>query len=144
MCIHPTFAVSVGVLFKRKVATAVVFCWLCLSFQNIEAKIPDGIESFTTTRSEKKQRAISSAISLLTNKKTRDLIMILNSKRFVEIFVNTLEQKKHHEAKLKEGLKDLAIKHMELQNSLSLVWPKQEATVAKTRDLKKVCLMEGL
>ncbi|CAH1444679.1 unnamed protein product [Lactuca virosa] len=100
--------------------------------------MPDGSESFTTTRSEKKQRAVSSAISLLTNKKTRDLIMILNSKRFVEIFVSTLEEKKHHEAKLKEGLKDLAIKHMELQNSLSSVWPKQEAAVAKTRELKKV------
>lgn len=38
---------------------------------------------------------------------------------------NTLEEKKRHEIKLKEGLKDLASKRMELQNSLSSSWPKQ-------------------
>lgn len=45
--------------------------------------------------------------------------------RFLERFVSTLEEKKHHEAKLIEGLKDLASRRMELQNSLSSFWPKQ-------------------
>lgn len=54
----------------------------------------------------------ASNIGLLTN-------------RFLERLVSTLEEKKHHEAKLKDGLKDLAVKRMELQNSLSSVWPKQ-------------------
>lgn len=39
--------------------------------------------------------------------------------------MNTLEEKKHHEIKLKEGLKDLAVKRMELQNASSSSWPKQ-------------------
>ena len=39
--------------------------------------------------------------------------------------MSSLEEKKHHELKLKEGLKDLAAKRMELQNSLSSSWPKQ-------------------
>ncbi|CAB4286831.1 unnamed protein product [Prunus armeniaca] len=82
---------------------------------------------------------VSLAISLLTNRKTRDLIMILNSKRFLDRLVSSLEEKKHHEVKLKDGLKGIAAKRMELQNSLSSSWPKQEAALAKTRELKKLC-----
>jgi len=95
---------------------------------------------------------ISMAISLLTNKKSRDLIMILNSKRCVRIknlcqgitvsttasdiciclsnrfldrLVSELEEKKHREVKLRESLKDVGRRRMELQNSLSAIWPKQ-------------------
>ncbi|KAL8463934.1 hypothetical protein ACS0TY_033755 [Phlomoides rotata] len=82
---------------------------------------------------------ISLAISKLTNRKTRDQIMILNSKRFLDRLVTTLEEKKHLEVKLKEGLKDLYAKRLELQNSLSSSWPKQEAALVKTRELKKLC-----
>ncbi|KAL7600390.1 hypothetical protein Lser_V15G26358 [Lactuca serriola] len=111
-----------------------------LSLQHqVQAVAPFVLQQYTSDAIQSMLSDVSSAISLLTNKKTRDLIMILNSKRFLERLVSTLEEKKHHEAKLKEGLKDLAIKRMELQNSLSSVWPKQEAAVAKTRELKKVC-----
>ncbi|KAL7170547.1 hypothetical protein ACSBR2_035424 [Camellia fascicularis] len=60
-------------------------------------------------------------------------------KMFLDRLVSTLEEKKHHEVKLKEGLKDLSAKRMELQNSLTSLWPKQEAALAKTRELKKLC-----
>ncbi|KAJ4827539.1 hypothetical protein Tsubulata_035996 [Turnera subulata] len=92
---------------------------------------PDAIETMVS--------AVSSAITLLTNGKTRDLIMILNSKRYLDRLVSTLEEKKHHELKLKDGLRDVAAKRMELQNALSSSWPKQEATLTKTRDLKRLC-----
>ncbi|XP_040372471.1 CDK5RAP3-like protein [Rosa chinensis] len=65
--------------------------------------------------------------------------MILNSKRFLDRLMSSLEEKKHHEVKLKEGLKGLATKRMELHNSLSSSWPKQEAALAKTCELKKLC-----
>lgn len=39
--------------------------------------------------------------------------------------MSSLEEKKHHEVKLKDGLKGIAAKRMELQNSLSSSWPKQ-------------------
>ncbi|KAI8029379.1 hypothetical protein LOK49_LG01G02178 [Camellia lanceoleosa] len=42
---------------------------------------------------------------------------------FLDRLVSTLEEKKHHEVKLKEGLKDLSAKRMELQNSLTSLWP---------------------
>lgn len=45
--------------------------------------------------------------------------------RFLDRLVSMLEEKKLHEVKLKEGLKDLAIKRMELQNSSTSLWPKQ-------------------
>lgn len=92
---------------------------------------PDAIDTMSSN--------VSLAISLLTNGKTRDLIMLLNSKRYLDRLVSTLEAKKHHELKLKEGLKDVAAKRMELHNSISSSWPKQEAALAKTRELKKLC-----
>lgn len=39
--------------------------------------------------------------------------------------MSSLEEKKHHEVKLREGLGDLSVKRMELQNALSSSWPKQ-------------------
>ena len=47
------------------------------------------------------------------------------STRFLDRLVSTLEEKKHHEVKLREGLGDLSVKRMELQNALSSSWLKQ-------------------
>ncbi|CAH9105604.1 unnamed protein product [Cuscuta epithymum] len=111
-----------------------------LSLQHqVQAFAPFVLQQFTFDSIQMMLSDISSAIYLLTNRKTRDMIMILNSKRFLERMVNTLEEKKWHEVKLKEGLKDLASKHMELQNSLSSSWPKQDAVIVRTRKLKELC-----
>ncbi|KAE8098867.1 hypothetical protein FH972_016900 [Carpinus fangiana] len=111
-----------------------------LSLQHqVQAVAPFVLQQYTPEAIETMLSDVSSAISLLTNRKTRDLIMILNSKRFLDRLVTTLEEKKHHEVKLKEGLKDLAAKRMELHNSLASSWPKQEAALTKTRELKKLC-----
>ncbi|XP_057982492.1 CDK5RAP3-like protein isoform X2 [Malania oleifera] len=97
-----------------------------LSLQHqVQAVAPFVLQQYTTDAILMMLSDVSSAISLLTNRKTRDLIMILNSKRFLDRLVSTLEEKKHHEAKLKEGLKAVATKRMELHNSLSSSWPKQ-------------------
>ncbi|XP_044429800.1 CDK5RAP3-like protein isoform X2 [Triticum aestivum] len=105
----------------------------------VQAVSPFVLQQYAPERLENMLVEVSSAISLLTNQKTLDLIMILNSKRFLERLVSTLEEKKHHEVKLREGLGDLSVKRMELQNALSSSWPKQEAAIAKTRELKKLC-----
>ncbi|CAN6164127.1 unnamed protein product [Urochloa humidicola] len=105
----------------------------------VQAVSPFVLQQYAPDSLENMLVEISSAISLLTNQKTLDLIMILNSKRFLDRLVSALEEKKHHEVKLREGLGDLAVKHMELQNALSSSWPKQEAAIVKTRELKKLC-----
>ncbi|KAK4413013.1 CDK5RAP3-like protein [Sesamum alatum] len=111
-----------------------------LSLQHqVQAVAPFVLQQYTSDSIQAMLSDISLAISLLTNRKTRDLIMILNSKRFLDRLVSTLEEKKHHEVKLKDGLKDLYTKRLELQNSLSSSWPKQEAALVKTRELKKLC-----
>ncbi|XP_071721706.1 CDK5RAP3 protein homolog [Rutidosis leptorrhynchoides] len=111
-----------------------------LSLQNqVQSVAPLVLQQYASDAIEKMLSDISQAISLLTNRKTRDLIMILNSKRFLDRLTSQLEEKKHHEVKLKEGLKDLGAKRMELQNSLSSFWPKQEAALARTRELKTLC-----
>ncbi|GFQ05450.1 cdk5rap3-like protein [Phtheirospermum japonicum] len=110
-----------------------------LSLQHqVQAVAPFVLQQYTSESIQKMLSDISLPISKLTNRKTRDLIMILNSKRFLDRLVSTLEEKKHHEVKLKEGLKDLDAKRLELQNSLSSSWPKQEAALVKTRELKKL------
>ncbi|KAL4606944.1 hypothetical protein ACB092_09G139800 [Castanea dentata] len=111
-----------------------------LSLQHqVQAVAPFVLQQYTPDAMETMLSDISLVMSLLTNRKTRDLILILNSKRFLDRLVTTLEEKKHHEVKLKEGLKSLATKRMELHNSLSSSWPKQEAALSKTRELKKLC-----
>ncbi|KAI3472149.1 hypothetical protein Pfo_029637 [Paulownia fortunei] len=111
-----------------------------LSLQHqVQSVAPFVLQQYSSEAIQAMLSDISLAISKLTNRKTRDLIMILNSKRFLDRLVSTLEEKKHHEVKLKEGLRDLYTKRLELQNSLSSSWPKQEAALVKTRELKKLC-----
>ncbi|XP_043691349.1 CDK5RAP3-like protein [Telopea speciosissima] len=105
----------------------------------VQAVAPFVLQQYTSDTIKKMLSEISLAIAMLTDRKTRDLIMILNSKRFLDRLVSTLEDKKHHEVKLKESLKDLSARRMELHNALSSSWPKQEAALAKTRELKKLC-----
>ncbi|GAA0167350.1 hypothetical protein LIER_22304 [Lithospermum erythrorhizon] len=111
-----------------------------LSLQNqVQAVSPYVLQQYTSESIQGMLSDVSLAISLLTDRKTRDMVMILNSKRYFDRLVKTLEEKKHHEFRLKEGLKDLSVKRMELQNSMSSSWPKQEAALRQTRELKKLC-----
>ncbi|XP_019098080.1 PREDICTED: CDK5RAP3-like protein [Camelina sativa] len=111
-----------------------------LSLQHhVQAVAPMVLQQYSPEIIEPMVVDISMAISLLTNKKSRDLIMILNSKRFLDRLVSELEEKKHREVKLRESLKDVGRRRMELQNSLSSIWPKQEAALSKTRELKELC-----
>lgn len=105
----------------------------------VQAVAPIVLQQYAPDVVEALLSEVSLAISLLTNRKTRDMIMILNSKRFLDRLVSTLEEKKHHEVKFRESLKDLAVKRRELQNTLASSWPKQEATIRKTRELKNLC-----
>ncbi|XP_057817825.2 CDK5RAP3-like protein [Cryptomeria japonica] len=82
---------------------------------------------------------LSRATSLLTNRKTRDLIMILNSKRFLDRLESSLVQKKQYEVKLLESMKELSKRRMELRDQLSSSWSKQEAAISKTKELKILC-----
>ncbi|XP_073143902.1 CDK5RAP3 protein homolog [Henckelia pumila] len=111
-----------------------------LSLQHqVQSVAPFVLQQYTSDSIQAIVNDVSSAITLLTNRKTRDLIMILNSKRLLDRLVSTVEEKKQHEVKLKRALEDLYIKRMELQNSLSSLWPKQEADLVKSRELKKLC-----
>lgn len=105
----------------------------------VQAVAPFVLQQYAPDAIEAMLAEISLAISMLTNRKTRDLIMILNSKRFLDRLVSTVEEKKHHEVKLRASLNDLSVRRMELHNALSSSWPKQEAAIVKTRELKKLC-----
>ncbi|KAL5976053.1 hypothetical protein ACLOJK_020383 [Asimina triloba] len=91
----------------------------------VQAVAPFVLQQYSSDAIHAMLSDVSLAISLLTSKRTRDLILILNSRRFLDRLVSTLEEKKLHEVKLKESLKDLSTKRMELHNTLSSSWPKQ-------------------
>ncbi|KAK9664590.1 hypothetical protein RND81_14G053800 [Saponaria officinalis] len=111
-----------------------------LSLQHqVQALAPFVLQQYSSDAIQNMLSDVSLAISLLTNKKTRDLIMTLNSSRFLDRLVRTLEEKKHHEIKLKNGLTEISAKRMELQNSMASSWPKQEAALSKTKELKRLC-----
>lgn len=57
--------------------------------------------------------------------------------------MSSLEEKKHHEVKLKEGLKGLATKRMELHNSLSSSWPKQVSFFLTFFQIKDTLIHDG-
>eukprot|EP01018_Ginkgo_biloba_P033168 Gb_35942 [translate_table: standard] len=105
----------------------------------VQAVAPPALQQYGPDSLQTMLSDLLQAISLLTNRKTRDLIMILNSKRFLDRLESSLNQKKQYEVKLQESMRDLSKRRMELRNSLSLAWPKQEATLSKTRELKKLC-----
>ncbi|KAL9237803.1 hypothetical protein vseg_012307 [Gypsophila vaccaria] len=111
-----------------------------LSLQHqVQALAPFVLQQYSSDVIQNMLADISQAISLLTNRKTRDLIMTLNSSRFLDRLVRTLEEKKQHEIKLKNGLIEISAKRMELQNSMASSWPKQEAALSKTKELKRLC-----
>ncbi|CAA6661596.1 unnamed protein product [Spirodela intermedia] len=105
----------------------------------VQAVAPFVLQQYTSDAIEMMLSGVSLAISVLAERRTRDLIMILNSKRFLDRLVSTLEAKKHHEVKLRQSLSDLSARRMELQNALTSSWPKQEAALARTRELKTLC-----
>ncbi|CAL5422095.1 unnamed protein product [Camellia sinensis] len=92
---------------------------------DIKAFLNQWLTELTNNETLSLQYQVQAVAPLVLQQKTRDQIMIRNSKRFLDRLVSTLEEKKHHEVKLKEGLKDLSAKRMELQNSLTSLWPKQ-------------------
>lgn len=107
--------------------------------QHVQAVAPPVLQQHSLDAIQLMVSQVSLCISMLTGSKIRDLIMTLNSKRFLDKMVLTLEEKKQHEVKLRESLNDLPIRRVELQNTLSSSWPKLEATMAKTRELKQLC-----
>eukprot|EP00897_Mesotaenium_endlicherianum_P005107 jgi/Mesen1/4624/ME000237S03659 len=82
--------------------------------------------------------AVRAALGSLTARRTRDLLLILTSPRFVERLQLSLQQKAANEARLLAAARDLGGKRMELRNSVSATRPKQDAVMKRTREVKDV------
>ncbi|CAM6034819.1 unnamed protein product [Sphagnum compactum] len=80
---------------------------------------------------------IGTALELLTARKTRDLSLLVTSSRFLDRLEASLLLKKQNELKLVESSRDLSQKRVTLRNSLTLLWPKQEAAVTRLREVKQ-------
>lgn len=105
----------------------------------VQAVAPPALQQYGPDSLRTMLSDLSEAISLVTNRKTRDLIMILNSKRFLDRLESSLNQKKQYEVKLLGSMQDLSKRRLELRSSLSSSWPKQEAAISRTRELKRLC-----
>ncbi|CAL5419672.1 unnamed protein product [Camellia sinensis] len=92
-----------------------------ISWDISEPAFGDGITAF-----------LNQWLTELTNNETLSLqhqvqaVAPLVLQQFLDRLMSTLEEKKQHKVKLKEGLKDLSAKRMGLQNSLTSLWPKKQ------------------
>lgn len=110
------------------------------SLQNqVQAISPQDLQQYGNDSFRIMSAEVLKAISQLTNKKTRDLIMIATSQRFLKRLEMTLLQKKQQESKLLENINDLGQKKLELRSMLAATWPKQEAALQRIRELKELC-----
>ncbi|KAJ7531028.1 hypothetical protein O6H91_14G029400 [Diphasiastrum complanatum] len=102
----------------------------------VQAVAPSALQQFGFDALKEMATELVKVLNLLTNRRTRDFLMILTSSRFLDRLEDSLMQKKKNETKLLESLKDLGQKRLELRNTLSSIWPKQEAAIARTRQVK--------
>ncbi|CAI7852305.1 unnamed protein product, partial [Closterium sp. NIES-54] len=79
---------------------------------------------------------ICTAIGRLTSRRTRDLLLILSSQRFLDRLEQSLLQKKTNEARLLDSIGELERRRREIRTALADAWPKLEAVVQRTRAYK--------
>ncbi|CAI5506355.1 unnamed protein product [Closterium sp. Naga37s-1] len=79
---------------------------------------------------------ICTAIGRLTSRRTRDLLLILSSQRFLDRLEQSLLQKKSNEARLLDSIGELERRRREIRTALADAWPKLEAVVQRTRAYK--------
>ncbi|CAI5511130.1 unnamed protein product [Closterium sp. Naga37s-1] len=79
---------------------------------------------------------ICTAIGRLTSRRTRDLLLILSSPRFLDRLEQSLLQKKTNEARLLDSIGELERRRREIRAALADAWPKLEAVVQGTRAYK--------
>ncbi|KAI5068217.1 hypothetical protein GOP47_0016562 [Adiantum capillus-veneris] len=110
------------------------------SLQNqVQVISPQHLQQYGYDSFEVMSAEVLRAIGLLTDKKTRDIIMVATSQRFLKRLEESLLQKQQQESKLLENLKELGQKQLELRNMLSATWPKQEAALRRIRGIKDLC-----
>jgi len=80
---------------------------------------------------------VTAALDLLTAQKTRDLSLLVTSSRFLDRLHTSLLSKKESETKLLASSRDLCQKRAELRQTLTLLWPKQELALKRTREAKE-------
>jgi hypothetical protein len=81
--------------------------------------------------------SLSFIMCLICIRGVRILKKFLDSCRFLDRLEASLLLKKQNELKLVESSRDLSQKRVTLRNSLTLLWPKQEAAVTRLREVKQ-------
>ncbi|CAI5460186.1 unnamed protein product [Closterium sp. Yama58-4] len=100
------------------------------------ATAPPIIQNHGTTSLGALDSHICTAIGRLTSRRTRDLLLILSSPRFLDRLEQSLLQKKTNEARLLDSVGELERRRREIRAALADAWPKLEAVVQRTRAYK--------
>ncbi|GAQ85552.1 hypothetical protein KFL_002410020 [Klebsormidium nitens] len=79
---------------------------------------------------------VAEAIGLLTNRRTRDLIMITHSPKLLERVQSSLHQRRAQEKKSLESIADVDRKRLELRSTLAATWPAEKALVFRVKQIK--------
>ncbi|CAI6008845.1 unnamed protein product [Closterium sp. NIES-65] len=100
------------------------------------ATAPPIIQNHGTASLASLDSHICTAIGRLTSRRTRDLLLILSSPRFLDRLEQSLLQKKTNEARLLDSIGELERRRREIRAALADAWPKLEAVVQRTRAYK--------
>ncbi|KAE9030014.1 hypothetical protein PR002_g9995 [Phytophthora rubi] len=95
------------------------------------------LEQQSTTKLEEFQSAVEQAVSLLTNKRLQQLVLIKTSERYLDRHVANLEMLTKHVDKCRREIHVLEDKNMDLIDATKNVQPQINALVTTTKKLKK-------
>lgn len=82
--------------------------------------------------------SVTKVLNLVTNRTTRELILISTSMRYLDRLEASLIHKKQNDLNLQTNIADLSSKRLELRNSQAALWPKQEAAIERTLAVKRL------
>ncbi|KAG6582761.1 CDK5 activator-binding protein [Phytophthora cinnamomi] len=95
------------------------------------------LEQQSTTKIEEFQAAVDQAVSLLTNKRLQQLVLIKTSERYLDRHVANLEMLTKHMDKCRREIHVLEDKNVDLIDATKSVQPQINSLVAATKKLKK-------
>ncbi|GBG69051.1 hypothetical protein CBR_g3749 [Chara braunii] len=102
----------------------------------LQVSAPVEVQQHGIASLEVMDQGVSNALKLLTSDKTRNLIMLATSTRFLERLEKSVLDKKASQRKLLESVGEIEKKRGEVHNLLNATWPKHDAVLTRTRELK--------
>mmetsp|Transcript_23666 Transcript_23666/g.45072 ORF Transcript_23666/g.45072 Transcript_23666/m.45072 type:complete len:572 (+) Transcript_23666:89-1804(+) len=99
--------------------------------------VPAAIQQQSLPQVNEMGASVDHALNLLTNRNTRDLLLLQASGRYFDRVVSSLDAKKGQEVKLRRSLVDIDTKRQEILGQISTHAAREKALISRMRKLKQ-------